>query len=106
MSRLPRLDAAPALVGLVLGLFALVPASAETCLSPFVKRLDRPEKVLYVFCVDADAKDNDFLAVIDVEAGSKTYGKITYQLDLGSSGNETHHSGFTDDRTHIWGCSL
>src|SRR5205823_13030435 len=25
---------------------------------------------------------------------------------LGSSGNETHHFGFTDDRTHIWGCSL
>src|SRR5205807_837819 len=25
---------------------------------------------------------------------------------LGCSGNETHHFGFTDDRTHIWGCSL
>src|SRR5947209_19031296 len=96
------------LCGLVggLALTAFGPAPAETCLSPSVKRLDRPEKVLYVFCVDADAKDNDFLAVIDVEAGSKTYGKITYQLDLGSSGNETHHFGYTDDRTHIWGCSL
>jgi selenium-binding protein 1 len=82
------------------------PATAETCLSPFVKRLDRPEKILYVFCVDADAKDNDFLAVIDVDVDSPRYGQITYQLDLGSSGNETHHFGFTDDRTHIWGCSL
>src|SRR6266568_1441784 len=82
------------------------PATAETCLSPFVKRLDRPEKILYVFCVDADAKDNDFLAVIDVDFDSPHYGQITYQLDLGSSGNETHHFGFTDDRTHIWGCSL
>ncbi len=81
-------------------------AMAETCLSPFVKRLDRPEKILYVFCVDADAKDNDFLAVIDVDVDSPRYGQITYQLDLGSSGNETHHFGFTDDRTHIWGCSL
>jgi selenium-binding protein 1 len=89
-----------------LGVLALPPAPAETCLSPFVKRLDRPEKVLYVFCVDADAKDNDFLAVIDVQPESKTYGQITYQLDLGSAGNETHHFGFTDDRTHIWGCSL
>lgn len=79
---------------------------AETCLSPFVKRLDRPEKYLYVFCVDADAKDNDFLAVIDVDIESPKYGKITYQLDLGSAGNETHHFGYTDDRTHIWGCSL
>src|SRR5947209_9916266 len=82
------------------------PAGAETCLSPFVKRLDRPEKYLYVFCVDADAKDNDFLIVVDVEKKSKNYGKIIHQLDLGSSGNETHHFGFTDDRTHIWGCSL
>jgi selenium-binding protein 1 len=81
-------------------------ADAETCLSPFVKRLDRPEKLLYVFCVDADAKDNDFLAVIDVDMDSPKYGQITYRLDLGSAGNETHHFGFTDDRTHIWGCSL
>jgi selenium-binding protein 1 len=82
------------------------PASAETCLSPFVKRLDRPEKYLYVYCVDADAKDNDFMAVIDVDRKSPQFGKITYQLDLGSKGNETHHFGFTDDRTHIWGLTL
>ena len=102
MSRLPwRAVLAGCLVAM---LFAAV--HAETCLSPFVKRLDRPEKVLYVFCVDADAKDNDFLAVIDVDKNSPKYGTIIYQLDLRSSGNETHHFGFTDDRTHIWGCSL
>src|SRR5262245_29662368 len=82
------------------------PVRAETCLSPFVKRLDRPERFLYVFCVDADAKDNDFLAVIDVDEKSPKYGTLIGQLDLGSAGNETHHFGFTDDRTHIWGCSL
>src|SRR6516162_3971074 len=86
-------------------LFAGV-AAAETCLSPFVKRLDKPEQFLYVFCVDAAAKNNDFLIVIDVNPESAKYGTILYQLDLGSSGNETHHFGFTDDRTHIWGCSL
>lgn len=88
------------------GLAPVSASSAETCLSPFVKRLDRPEKLLYVFCVDADAKDHDFLAVIDVDMDSPKYGQMIYQLDLGSSGNETHHFGFTDDRTHIWGCSL
>jgi selenium-binding protein 1 len=82
------------------------PSAAETCLSPFVKRLDRPEKHLYVYCVDADAKDNDFLLVIDVERESTGYGKVSHKLDLGSSGNETHHFGFTDDRTHIWGLTL
>ncbi len=83
-----------------------LPAEAETCLSPFVKRLDRPEKYLYVYCVDADAKDNDFLIVVDVDRKSPKYGKILHKLDLGSSGNETHHFGFTDDRTHIWGLTL
>jgi len=94
------------LIAVVGGLWLFRPAGAETCLSPFVKRLDRPEKYLYVFCVDADAKDNDFLAVLDVDPDSAKYGTILYQLDLGCSGNETHHFGFTDDRTHIWGCSL
>ncbi len=89
----------------VLGLVG-VSLQAETCLSPFVKRLDRPEKWLYVFCVDGDAKDHDFLAVIDVDSSSLRYGQITEKVDLGSSGNETHHFGYTDDRTHIWGCSL
>lgn len=51
--------------------------------------------------VDADAKDNDFLAVIDVDLASPNYGKIIHTVDLGSKGNETHHMGFTDDRTHI-----
>ena len=78
------------------------PGSAETCLSPFVKRLDRPEKYLYLFCVDADARDNDFVAVIDVDRDSLTHGTVTYTLDLGSKGNETHHWGYTDDRTRIW----
>jgi selenium-binding protein 1 len=103
MARLLHRIVLVALGGLWLG---AGPVAAETCLSPFVKRLDRAEKYLYVFCLDADAKDNDFLIVVDVDPGSTAYGKIIHQLDLGSSGNETHHFGFTDDRTHIWGCSL
>ena len=92
--------------GLTLLLGFVHHAQAETCLSPFVKRLDRPEKYLYVYCVDAAAKEHDFLAVIDVQKGSPTFSKILHKLDLGSSGNETHHFGFTDDRTHIWGLTL
>ena len=37
-----------------------------------MKRLDRPEKYLYLFCVDADARDNDFVTVIDVNPDSST----------------------------------
>src|SRR5438270_2871836 len=92
-------------LALLAGLLAPTPAPAETCMSPFVKRLDHPEKYLYVFCVDADARDNDFLAVIDVDAESSGYGQVLYQLDLGSAGTETHHFGYTDTRSHIWACS-
>ena len=88
----------------LLGLAAT--ATAETCMSPYVKRLDRPEKYLYVFCVDADAKDNDFMIAVDVDPKSPTYTKIIHTLDLGSKGNETHHWGYTDDRTRIWAGGL
>jgi selenium-binding protein 1 len=105
--RLHRSLAAGCLVALTLTCLPFSPpATAETCLSPFVKRLDRPEKYLYVYCVDADAKDNDFLIVVDTDKKSATYSKIIHKLDLGSKGNETHHFGFTDDRTRIWGLTL
>lgn len=78
----------------------------ETCLSPYVKRLNRPETYLYVFCVDADAKDNDFVAVIDVAEKSPTYGRVVHTVDLGSKGNEVHHWGYTDDRSRIWAGAL
>src|SRR5512147_18911 len=100
----------PAGAALPLALFAALlaptPAPAETCMSPFVKRLDRPEKYLYVFCVDADAKDNDFVATIDVDPKSPTYRKVIHTTDLGSKGNEAHHWGYTDDRTRIWAGGL
>ena len=71
-----------------------------------MKRLERPEKYLYLFCVDADAKDNDFLAVIDVNPDSASFGTIINTLDLGTKGNETHHFGYTDDRRRIWAGGL
>jgi selenium-binding protein 1 len=104
--RIPRFALLGGLLALAAGLGWLSFASAETCLSPYVKRLDRPEKYLYVFCLAADGKKNDALLVIDVAKGSGKYGKVIHKLDLGSGGNETHHFGYTDDRTHIWGCSL
>jgi selenium-binding protein 1 len=93
------------IIGLAAATFS-AQAAAETCLSPFVKRLGRPEKYLYVFCADADAQDNDFAAVIDVNPDSATYGKLVHTVDLGTKGNETHHWGYTDDRTRIWAGSL
>jgi selenium-binding protein 1 len=81
-------------------------AFAEVCLSPYVKQRTGQEKYMYVWSVDADAKDNDFLAVIDVNLASPTYGKILTTIDVGSKANEPHHFGFTDDRTKIWAGTL
>jgi selenium-binding protein 1 len=106
LRRIPCSAVRFSLLALVAGLGWLSFAGAETCLSPYVKRLDRPEKYLYVFCLAADGKKHDALLVIDVAKDSARYGKVLFKLDLGSGGNETHHFGFTDDRTHIWGCSL
>src|ERR1700740_2763552 len=85
---------------LILLILGTASAFAEVCHSPFISYLTKPEKYLYVMAVDADAKDNDFIAVIDVDLASPNYGKIINTVDLGSKGNEPHHMGFTDDRTH------
>jgi selenium-binding protein 1 len=81
-------------------------ARADICQSPFEKTLERPEKLLYVWCLDATGKNDDLMAVVDVDPASKTYGKILRTIDLGSKNNETHHFGFTDDRRTIFGATL
>lgn len=80
-------------------------ALAETCLSPYVKGLRDPEKVLYVWTLPPSA-GRDYLAVIDADLTSPGYGKILHKVEVDSVGNEAHHMGFTDDRTRIWTAGL
>jgi selenium-binding protein 1 len=81
-------------------------ALAEVCLSPYVKRLQGPEKVLYVWSVAADPAGQDGLAVVDVALPSSTYGQLINFVPVGPAGNEPHHMGFTDDRTKLWAGTL
>jgi methanethiol oxidase len=82
-------------------------ALAETCISPYIKGLTKPEKVMYLWTLPGKPDGGpDFLAVIDVDIASTTYGKILRRVKVGTSGNEAHHIGFTDDRTRIWAASL
>jgi len=100
------LRAALITAGLV-SLSTAVPLSAETCISPYIKGLTTPEKVMYLWTLPAVPKGGpDYLAVIDVDLSSETYGKILKRVKVGTSGNEAHHIGFTDDRTRIWAASL
>jgi methanethiol oxidase len=80
--------------------------SAETCLSPYIKGLRQPEKVMYLWTLPADGQGSDFLSIIDVNLASSTYGNILRRVEVGSMGNEAHHMGFTDDRTKIWAAAL
>ncbi len=47
---------------------------------------------LFVWVGDGDKKQSDFLAVIDVRKGSKTYGEILKTLPVGVSGTTPHHT--------------
>src|SRR4029077_14889603 len=100
----PRL--APLAITAALGIAYLpVQSGAETCISPYIKALKQPEKVMYLWALPAGTGE-DFLAVIDVSLASPTYGKILKKVPVGSTGNEAPLIGFTDDRTKIWAASL
>ncbi|HEU0203927.1 MAG TPA: selenium-binding protein SBP56-related protein [Burkholderiaceae bacterium] len=90
---------------LVAGVFVAGTAGAETCLSPFIKGLKDPEKVMYLWTLPV-GEGSDFLSVIDVNLASPTYGKILKKIEVGSNGNEAHHMGYSDDRSKIWAASL
>lgn len=80
-------------------------ANSETCLSPYIKGLRTPEKVMYAWTLPV-GQGSDYLSVIDVNLASPTYGKILRKIEVGSVGNEAHHMGFADDRSTIWAAAL
>jgi selenium-binding protein 1 len=76
----------------------------ETCNSPYTARLIKgQEHYLHVWTLGVQGlgDGSDKLVTIDVEPGSKTYGKVIHQLSVGGRG-EAHHMGFTDDRKFLW----
>jgi selenium-binding protein 1 len=53
-----------------------------------------PETVAYVAVLDPTRTKPDALAVVDVEAGSKTYGQTIGRVDMPNAGDELHHFGW------------
>ena len=84
---------------------ALTPAYGdETCNSPYMSRLIKgQEHYLHVWTlgVKGMGDGSDKLVTVDVEPGSKTFGKVIHSVSVGGRG-EAHHMGFTDDRKHLW----
>ena len=64
--------------------------------SPQVAREQAPEQVIYVAALyEGTGIDKpDFIAVVDVEPGSDTYGQVVGRTDMPNVGDELHHFGF------------
>lgn len=72
--------------------------------TPFV-RLFAPgerERVLYVWTRDASGTGSDFIAVVDADPESASFGRIVSTAPTGSAGNEAHHFGYTPDAGRIF----
>ncbi len=77
--------------------------------SVFVKNLrpDQRESLLYVWTSDADAKQPDFLTVVDADPKSPGYGKILTTVPTGATvDNEAHHFGYTVNADRIFAGGL
>lgn len=67
----------------------------------------RHESLLYVWTSDADAKDPDFITVVDADPKSSGYGKIITTVPTGSTvDNEAHHFGYTANANRIFAGGL
>jgi selenium-binding protein 1 len=64
------------------------------------------ETLLYVWTRDADGKDSDFLAVVDADPKSATFGKIVSTVPTNSAGNEAHHFGYTAGADRIMAAGM
>jgi selenium-binding protein 1 len=79
----------------------------ETCKSPYMKRLTAQEDFMYVWTlgVTGVGDEQDKLVTVDTNPASPTYGKVIHALSVGGR-NEAHHSGYSDDRRHLWAGGL
>ena len=97
-----------------LWLLTLLPAAiaAAPAFAPdesvFVKNLKagQQETLLYVWTRDGDHKESDFIAVLDVDPKSASYGKVIATAPTNSAANEAHHFGYTAKADRIFGAGM
>src|SRR5688572_24081570 len=90
-----------AFVALGATLRSTVPPADE---SVYVKGLKagQQEKLMYVWTRDADGKESDFLAVVDVNPKSPNFGTILSTAPTNSAANEAHHFGYTANADRVF----
>ena len=82
-------------LAMVVVMLFLLPAQAdETCMSPYIAKIQGQEDYVYVWTlgVEGVGDEQDKLVTIDTNPGSETYGKVVHSLSVGGR-NEAHHSG-------------
>jgi hypothetical protein len=71
--------------------FALALSGCSSEWSVHRNQAQGPSSYLLVFAGDGDAADEDFMAVIDVRAGSSTVGKVVSTRPVGTRDSMPHH---------------
>jgi selenium-binding protein 1 len=79
----------------------------ETCVSPYMARIEGQEEFVYVWTLGVDGlgDGSDKLVTVDVNPKSSEYGKVISSYSIGGR-HEAHHGGFTDDRKQFWAAGL
>jgi selenium-binding protein 1 len=72
--------------------------------SPFVQLFTEGEResLLYVWTRDASGSGSDFIAVVDANPESGSFGDIVGTAPAGSTDNEAHHFGYSEDASRIY----
>lgn len=79
----------------------------ETCMSPYMAKIEGQEDFVYVWTlgVEGVGDEQDKLVTVAVNPESADYGKVVSSLSVGGR-NEAHHTGLSDDRRYLWASSL
>jgi selenium-binding protein 1 len=88
-------------------LFALPAFADETCMSPYMAKIEGQEDFVYVWTLGMEGvgDEQDKLVTVDVNPDSPNFGKIVHTLSVGGR-NEAHHTGLSDDRRYLWAGGL
>jgi selenium-binding protein 1 len=92
---------------LLLLLFSFFARADETCMSPFMAKIEGQEDFVYVWTlgVPGVGDEQDKLVTVSVNPKAEDYGKVVASLSVGGR-NEAHHTGLTDDRRFLWASGL
>ena len=88
-------------------LFSAMLHADETCMSPYMAKIQGQEDFVYVWTLGMEGvgDEQDKLVTVDVNPISQKYGKVISTLSVGGR-NEAHHTGLTDDRRYLWASTL